>query len=167
MNLSGPTGGRRRLSRLIFTCRFRVELFSGAPLGWRVVQSGRNGIKVIAKTKGGKVVADEIEFEYQTEAWSKPARLVLEQTAYGMGRASVRAKLPDEHGVLCLDARGRVRFSVAGSAKLNDNLGTPTGSCVMQVCNGCAEISVQTRGESTVGVNAKGIPDAFCTVKGA
>jgi beta-galactosidase len=73
----------------------------------------------------------------------------------------------DAKGVLCLDARDQVRFSLAGTGKLIDNQGTPSGSRVVQVCNGRAEISVTSTSDFIVGASANNISDAFCTVHNA
>lgn len=138
-----------------------------AGLRWVVpFKAGKNHLKVVAKAASGKVVVDEIDFVYQTEVWGKPTRLILEEKSRAKGAVTVLAKLVDDKGVLCLDARDQVRFSVAGSAKLIDNRGTPSGSRVVQLCNGRAEISVQTSGGCTVGVSAKDVVDGFCVVEG-
>ena len=110
---------------------------------------------------------DEIDFIYQTEPWGKPVKLVLEEMSRTKGTVTVLAKLLDANGVLCLDARDQVRFSVAGTGRLIDNRGTPSGSRVVQVCNGRAEISVETTSGCTVGVSARDISDAYCTVRKA
>jgi beta-galactosidase len=142
--------------------------FPSAGLRWMVpFKTGHNHLRVVAKSATGKAITDEIDFEYQTQMWSKPARLVVEEKSRGKGTVTVAAKLLDEHGVLCLEARDEVRFSLAGAGKLIDNRGTPTGSRVVQLCNGRAEISVATTGACTVGVSAKGIPAGFCNIKTA
>lgn len=136
-----------------------------AGLRWVVpFKVGSNRLKVVARSSAGNMVVDEIAFVYQTEQWGKPATLALQEKSRGDGMVTVLATLLDAHGVLCLDARDQVRFSVAGSGKLIDNQGTPGGSRVVQLCNGRAEISLRTEGACTVGVSAKGIADAFCAI---
>jgi beta-galactosidase len=142
--------------------------FPCAGLRWQTAfKAGKNHLKVVAKTNAGKAISDEIDFVYQTEAWSKPAKLVLAEKSRVDRKVTVMATLLDAHGVLCLDARDQVRFSVAGSGRLIDNLGTPSGSRVVQLCNGRAEISVEAMGDCSVGVSAKNIADGFCTLRSA
>ena len=140
--------------------------FPAAGLRWMApLMAGQNHLRVVAKSSAGKTVMDEIDFAYQTQPWTKPARLVLKEKSRGDGKVTVEATLLDEHGVPCLDAKDQVRFWLAGSGKLIDNRGAPGGSRVVQLANGRAAISLETVGECTVGVGAKGILDAFVTVK--
>jgi len=121
---------------------------------FRVV-AGRNGV----------TVSDEIEFEYQTAKWGKPARFALAQIARDRDVVTIEATAFDAKGVLSLDARNVVRFSLAGSGSLIDNQGTSTGSRVVQLYNGRARISVRCNdGACTAGVTSEGIAPAFVTV---
>jgi beta-galactosidase len=156
--LNGKSVGSKRRAMQDFPC---------AGLRWEVpFMAGKNHLKVVAKAAGGKVVVDEIDFEYQTAEWSKPARLMLAETARAKDKVTVTAHLVDEHGVLCLEARDQVRFSLAGSGRLMDNLGTPGGSRVVQLANGRASITLEARGSCTVAVSAAGVKDGFCVVGG-
>jgi len=140
--------------------------FPAAGLRWMTpFTKGKNHLRVIAK-KGSKTVTDEIELLYQTETWGKPATLKLTEVSRSPDNVTVEAKLYDTNGVLCLDARNRVRFTLAGAGTLIDNLGTPRGSRVVQLYNGRAEISVRRAGENQciVAVNASGLPTASLTV---
>jgi beta-galactosidase len=140
--------------------------FPAAGLRWMTpFVAGANKLRVIAR-RGGVSVTDEIEFIYQTIPWEAPAALSLTELHRDSDKVTVEAKLYDAHGILCLDARNRVRFSLAGSGRLTDNLGTPTGSRVVELCNGRAEISLTRNagGRTTVAVTSPGLPDAFCTI---
>jgi beta-galactosidase len=143
--------------------------FPAAGLRWTTpFAPGKNTLRVVA-TKGGKTVTDEITFLYQTETWGAPAEMKLTEisrnTVAGKETVTVEAKLYDAKGVLCLDARNRLRFSIAGVGTLIDNRGTPKASRVVEMCNGRAEISlVRNDGASTVGVSATGIKPVFCTI---
>jgi len=78
---------------------------------------------------------------------------------------TVEAKLYDAKGVLCLDARNRLRFSMAGMGSLIDNRGTSKASRVVEMYNGRAEISLTRKdGGSVVGVSTAGIKPAFCNI---
>ena len=86
-------------------------------------------------------------------------------TIEGKPTVTVEAKLYDAKGILCLDARNRVRFTIAGEGTLIDNRGTPTGSRVVELYNGRAEISLLTNNSSSaVSVTAEKLKPAFVTV---
>ncbi len=140
--------------------------FPAAGLRWMTpFVEGTNKLRVVAK-KGEATVTDQIEFLYQTETWGKPTTLRLREIARTAGKVTVEAKLYDAKGILCLDARNQVRFSVGGDGQLIDNLGTARGSRVVQLCNGRAEISLERSPDSrsVVAVSASGIPPAFCDI---
>ena len=78
----------------------------------------------------------------------------------------MEAGLYDAKGVLCLDARNQVHFTIAGAGTLMDNRGTSRGSRVVQMYNGRAEISlIKHSGESVIAVSADKLNPAFCTVR--
>ncbi|AEU35467.1 glycoside hydrolase family 2 protein [Granulicella mallensis] len=139
--------------------------FPAAGLRWMAnFVPGKNHLRVIAK-KNGITLTDEIEFEYQTAKWGKPAKLVLRELAREGDKATVEATLIDANGVLCLDSHAIVHYTLAGSGKLIDNLGTSTGSRVVQMYNGRSQISLQrNNGANTVGVVTEGIPAAFVSI---
>ena len=143
--------------------------FPAAGLRWMTpFATGKNTLRVVG-TKNGKTVTDEISFLYQTETWGPPAELKLTErsrtTIDGKPTVTVEAKLYDAKGILCLDARNRVRFTIAGEGTLIDNLGTPTGSRVVELYNGRAEISLLTNNSSSaVSVTAEKLKPAFVTV---
>jgi beta-galactosidase len=118
---------------------------------------------VVAR-KQGVSVTDEIECEYQTEPWKEPAKFEILEV-HRMGETvTVEAKLYDAAGVLCLDSKMQVRFSVAGQGKLLDNLGTVRGSRLVQLSNGRAEVSTKRSDNCIVGIAAAGLPAAFCNI---
>jgi beta-galactosidase len=143
--------------------------FPAAGLRWMTpFAPGPNTLRVVA-TKGGKTVTDEIAFLYQTEPWGPPAEIKLTGrhggTVGGKETATLEARLYDAKGVLCLDARNRLRFSIAGVGTLIDNRGTTRGSRVVEMCNGRAEITViRNNGGSVVAVTTEGIKPAFCNI---
>jgi beta-galactosidase len=143
--------------------------FPAAGLRWMTRFSpGKNTLKVVA-SKAGKTVSDEISFLYQTEEWGAPAELKITERSRGSrdGKeiVTVEVKLYDAKGVLCLDARNRLRFTIAGLGTLIDNRGTVKASRVVELCNGRAEISLlRNDGGSVVGVSAEKLKPAFCTI---
>ena len=135
--------------------------FPAAGLRWLVkFRKGQNVIRAVGNDK----IEDEIRFVYQTEKWAKPAKLVLEQIKTGGDVVTVEAKLVDAKGVLCLDARNFVRFALVGDGTLIDNLGTSTTARKVQLYNGRAQISMQRKGRSVIGVASDGLPTAFLSV---
>jgi beta-galactosidase len=135
--------------------------FPAAGLRWLVqLKEGANQIKAIGR-KDGVEVKDEITQGYQTQKWEKPAKLILEKAKASVGVVTVLARAVDAKGVDCLDSRIVVRFGVTGDGKLLDNLGTSTGSRVVELYNGRALIDVQLSGASVVSVFSKGLPTAF------
>ncbi|NML22206.1 glycoside hydrolase family 2 protein [Pseudoflavitalea sp. G-6-1-2] len=136
--------------------------FPAAGLRWTAVFSkGQNEIRVIAK-KGKITVADTVSFRYQTEKWSKPAKLSLQKVSERDGVVTLEANLLDASGVNCLDAANWIRFKLAGDGKLIDNLGTSSGSNYVQLYNGRAIIRVKTNGgKSVVSATVETVPSAF------
>ncbi len=141
--------------------------FPCAGLRWLVkFKPGKNHLKVVAKPAAGKPLSDEFDFVYQTSEWSAPARFALTEKSRDAATVTLLATLLDQHGVLCLDARNQVRFSLAGNGKLIDNRGTSSGSRVVQLYNGRAEITMHRgAGDASVSVGAEGLPTALLTVK--
>lgn len=143
--------------------------FPAAGLRWMTLfVPGKNTLRVAA-SKDGKTVTDEIEFLYQTEPWGTPAAFKLSErsrtTIDGKEIVTVEARLYDAKGVQCLDARTRVRFTLAGTGTLIENLGTPTASREVEMYNGRAQISLaRNGGSSVVAICAARLPEAFCTI---
>jgi beta-galactosidase len=144
--------------------------FPAAGLRWMTpFNAGENTLRVVA-SKAGKTVTDEITFLYQTEAWGAPSEIRATERSRstaqdGKETVIVDAKLYDAKGVLCLDARNRIRFTIAGAGTLIDNRGTSSGSRVVEVANGRGEITlIRSGGGSVVGVTADGLKPAFCNI---
>ncbi|OQP67627.1 glycoside hydrolase [Niastella populi] len=136
--------------------------FPAAGLRWNVpLNNGMQQVKVIART-GKTVITDSIQFQYQTEKWSQPAKIVLEKTGEQNGIATLQVTLLDEKGVPCPDAASWIRFGLAGDGKLIDNQGTSTGSRLVQAYNGRAIIRVQTnKGRSVISAKSEGMKTVF------
>jgi beta-galactosidase len=140
--------------------------FPASGFHWNVaLQKGENKAKVVAK-KGKDVITDEISFVYQTEKWGKPAQLNLEKIEQKADTVTVQAKLLDDKGILCLDARNYIEFVLSGDGKLIDNQGTSTGSRKLQVYNGRAIIRIKTNnGNNITGVKSEGLKTVFLDIK--
>lgn len=136
--------------------------FPAAGLRWNVkLSKGQHRVKAIAYN-GKEVLQDEITFQYQTEKWGKPAKVLLETIWEDGGLARVQAKLVDDKGVQILDSRDWVRFGLAGDGTLIDNLGTSDGSRYVQFYNGRATIDVRlNKGKSVVSAKSGELATAF------
>jgi beta-galactosidase len=139
--------------------------FPAAGLRWLVAfKEGDNHLQVTAK-KNGTTVTDEVRFIYQTEKWDKPTQLQLKELRRNGDIVTVEARVLDAKGVTCLDSRARVRFELSGDGTLLDHLGTSTGSSVVEVYNGLAEISLlRNKGKSSVSVSSKGVSTALLSI---
>ncbi|MGF7230397.1 glycoside hydrolase family 2 protein [Arachidicoccus sp.] len=139
--------------------------YPASGLRWLVpLTGGEHHFKVIAQ-KGNTVVSDEIVQEYQTAKWGKPSRLLLKVMAIKNDTATIEAKLCDAKNILCLDARNKVRFGLTGDGDLLDDLGTSSGSRVVEMYNGRAIIKVKlNEGKSMFSVASAGIPTSFTTL---
>ena len=151
--LNGKSVGVHKRESLDFPC---------AGLRWKIAfLAGENTLLAEGKDASGHTVTDTIHFHYQTEAWGEPSELRLLQLGRVNDVVRVEATLHDGKGVLCLDARDRVRFTLAGEGQLVDNLGTVGGSRVVELANGRAWIGVKGAAASTaVGVTCKGVVPA-------
>ena len=124
--------------------------FPAAGLRWNVVlKDGPNRLRAVAKSAAGELV-DELTVGYQSKAWGKPARLTLSELAQKDGVVTIEARMADAEGVPCLDCSNIVRFGMVGDGQLLDNLGTSTGSRVVQMYNGRAQISAKVTGHKAV-----------------
>ncbi|MBE9600206.1 glycoside hydrolase family 2 TIM barrel-domain containing protein [Pedobacter sp. MC2016-24] len=145
----------------------KSQNFPAAGLRWLVnFNEGNNTIKVVATSKDGKVVTDEISQQYQTAKWGKPAKITLEQVSEKDGIAVIEARLYDASNVLCLDAVNYVTFGLTGDGHLIDDQGTSNGSRKVQLYNGRAVISVDlNKGKNVASVKTDGLPTGFLTIK--
>ena len=139
--------------------------FPAAGLRWICkFAPGKNTLRAVSGNSNLEVT-DEVTFTYQTEKWGKPALLKLAEMSRNAGVVTVEARIFDAQNVPCLDARNRVRFSLAGAGTLVDNLGTPTGSRLLELYNGRAVISfAHNSGPSEIAVTSDGVSAALLTV---
>ena len=136
--------------------------FPAAGLRWMVVpNAGQNKVEVVAY-KNGKEVKDAISFDYETRKWKSPVDMELKLVKTDEDIATVEVKVYDENGVQVLDSQNWVRFGLTGDGELLKNMGTTTGSELLQLYNGRAVIRVkQNNGENIVSVKSEGLPTQF------
>ena len=172
--------GQERLVRVYSNCS-SVELFlngesagmkkrdprdfPAAGLRWSVkFKPGENELRAEAR-QNGNVLNDRVEFVYQTETWGTPHNLQLTIEQKSPELTTVRATIHDFNGIRCLDSRAQVRFSLAGDGRLRDNLGTPSGSRVVQMANGRASISIDHSAMTFIAVQSSGVRSAFLSLQ--
>ncbi len=173
--------GEEKLVKVFSNCR-EVELFvngvsagikqrnsadfPAAGLRWIVkLNEGANTLRAVGKSAVAEV-ADEIPVAYQTASWSQPSKLTLSEISRSNDVVTIEARVFDQAGVPCLDAASIVRFGLTGDGRLLDNLGTSTGSRVVQLYNGRAQISLQLTGSAAVAsIASEGIKTEFLTVE--
>lgn len=138
--------------------RRNVSDYPAAGLHWMVkFKQGENKLRAVSKG-----VSDELTVGYQTKKWNKPAKLKLEEIAQKDGISTMEVRMLDANDVPCLDCCNIVRFGLAGDGRLIDNLGTSTGSRVVQLYNGRATIQCEiTNYKACVSVSSEGRKPQF------
>jgi beta-galactosidase len=139
--------------------------FPAAGLHWLVrFKPGLNQLKGVGHAKG-VTVEDEVAINFQVEKWGAGLQIEVREVGREGGRVKVEARLLDANHHVCLDARDRVLFRLAGDGTLLDNLGTSTGSHRVELYNGRAEISLMRNdGNSVLSVHCKALPTAFLAI---
>jgi beta-galactosidase len=151
--LNGTSLGFKRRNSQDFPC---------AGLRWSpTFRPGGNTLRAIAR-RGAATIEDEVQFTYQTEAWGAPALLTIGRQSTSAASIMIEARLLDSRGNVCLDARNRVRFGIAGGGRFNDNRGTAAGSRVIELYNGRVAIEVLPGAQpSVISIQCEGVADAF------
>lgn len=117
--------------------------FPAAGLRWMVkLREGKNQIKAVSKN-GKELLTDEIEQEYQTQAWGKPTKLQVEEIKREDDVITVQAKVLDKDGILCLDAKNWIYFDATGDGELIIDQGTSIGARKVQAYNGRALVRLR------------------------
>ncbi|MEN1679706.1 MAG: glycoside hydrolase family 2 TIM barrel-domain containing protein [Planctomycetota bacterium] len=136
--------------------------FPAAGLRWRVaLKEGDNELVARAEV-GGATLVDELRVHYQTRPSGGVDRLVLDVLSDSADRTKIRVTAVDTSGTRCLDAKNRIRFSIAGDGELVADLGVPGGSRVIELANGAAEAVISKgTGGAIVGASSEGLPSVF------
>ena len=140
--------------------------FPAAGLCWGVkFKEGTNTLRAVGYRDGAELT-DEISLAYQTTRWGKPLKFTFSEIAQSNDVVTVEARVFDKDGVPCLDAANTVRFGLTGDGRLLENLGTSTGSRVVQLYNGRAQINLQLTGPAAMAsVSSDGIKTVFLPVE--
>ncbi|WP_153848002.1 glycoside hydrolase family 2 protein [Sphingobacterium paramultivorum] len=140
--------------------------FPAAGLRWMVkLNEGNNQIKAVAKN-GREILVDEIEQQYQTKKWGKPAKLLVEQIATEGEVITVQAQIVDDTNTPCLDAKDWIYFGSTGDGQLIVDQGTSTGSKKVQAYNGRALIKLRLpSGKAVVSGRMEGSKSTLLTIE--
>ncbi|WET69280.1 glycoside hydrolase family 2 TIM barrel-domain containing protein [Sphingobacterium sp.] len=140
--------------------------FPAAGLRWMVkLNEGNNQIKAVAKN-GREILVDEIEQQYQTKKWGKPAKLLVEQIATEGEVITVQAQIVDDTNTPCLDAKDWIYFGSIGDGQLIVDQGTSTGSKKVQAYNGRALIKLRLpSGKAVVSGRMEGSKSTLLTIE--
>lgn len=140
--------------------------FPAAGLRWMVkLNEGNNQIKAVAKN-GREILVDEIEQQYQTKKWGKPAKLLVEQIAAEGEVITVQAQIVDDTNTPCLDAKDWIYFGSTGDGQLIVDQGTSTGSKKVQAYNGRALIKLRLpSGTAVVSGRMEGSKSTLLTIE--
>lgn len=115
--------------------------FPGLGLRWDVnLSEGRNRVVAVCAGTGDAAVRDSLDFNYTSAVAGRPEQIALTAKQLPNGNLLVEARLLDGNRRQSLGAADRVYFNSQGGGHLMVDLGTPTGSRVIQAANGYAAI---------------------------
>ncbi len=83
---------------------------------------------------------DTLNINYTYKKSGTPSEIKLTYKILQNGNYLITATVVDKEKLRCLDYSKRIYFSLDGSGKLLENLGTPTGSSIIEAANGQAQI---------------------------
>jgi len=108
---------------------------------WDVMfAEGENRIDAAGSDGAGGIVKDSLIVRYTHEKHGAPNALLLSSEPLPGGNVKLTVKAVDKDGRLCLSARDRVYFTSEGPGHLSADLGTPTGSRVIELSSGIGRI---------------------------
>lgn len=141
--------------------------FPAAGLRWMTpLREGENQVRAVGEVDGKQVV-DEVVVRYQSTPWKQVSLLEMRLVDESPEAATVRVRAVDAAGTHCLDAKNRLRFTLAGDAELVANLGTARASRVVELANGEAEITVRkSDSDSILCVSSSGVESQFFVIGG-
>ncbi|HOI28695.1 MAG TPA: glycoside hydrolase family 2 TIM barrel-domain containing protein [Melioribacteraceae bacterium] len=118
-----------------------ITKFPASGLSWSVnFSSGKNILKAVGFCEIGKSAEHQFEVNYSYEKHGTADKIILSYERLKNGNYLITATAVDINGNRALDYNRRIYFSSLGSGELLQNLGTPTGSSVIEMANGKAVI---------------------------
>jgi beta-galactosidase len=125
-----------------------VTSFPAQGLRWQVpLREGENALAARCipgegNAAAGTMPADSLTVRYTTVKWGTATRIAVATRASDDGALLLDATLVDAQGRTCQDCAQRIYFSHQGAGRMAADLGTPTGSRVIEAANGRATIRV-------------------------
>jgi len=117
--------------------------FPANNLRWQVpFVGGENQLVAIGYKEGEEIARDSLNINYHYDRHGAPEQVNLSATALPNGNLLIEAIMADKKGRRVLDYEKRMYFSADGAGDLTINMGTPTGSQVLEMANGRAAIEL-------------------------
>ncbi len=118
-----------------------IEDYPASGFHWDVnFIAGKNNLEAVGYVKGGDVTRDTHELRYIIGKPGTPEIIKLSSSPLPNSHLLVHAVIVDEQGELCPQYNQRVYFNLNGPGELKRNMGTPTGSDVIEFASGKAAI---------------------------
>jgi beta-galactosidase len=128
-----------------------IRDFPASGLRWDVdFLEGENTLIAAGYRKGKQVAADTVVVRYSYRKNQQADNIILSSERLDGGDLLITALAIDKNGQRCLDYNKRVYFSSDGSGKLCVDNGTPTGSSVIEMANGKAQIRFRPAAGTTI-----------------
>lgn len=117
--------------------------FPSLGLRWKEnLSSGTHIVKAIAYLKK-EILEDSYEFLYTSRKWREPAFIKSKYIKSCDNKLLWEIEVLDSENNICLDFEKKVRFSASGISPLIINMGTSTGSKLIECSNGRANIELK------------------------
>ncbi len=119
-----------------------VTSFPAQGLRWQLpLREGANALAARCAPGGdGSPPTDSLVVRYTTTKWGTATRIEVRTRPLDDGALLLEATLVDAQGRTCQECEQRVYFSHQGAGRMAADLGTPTGSRVIEAANGRATI---------------------------
>ena len=118
-----------------------ITKFPASGLTWKVkFNEGQNKLEATGFDDNKQVTKDEMEVTYTSVKNGVPNDILIKAEKLKNGNYIITATAVDSKGRRCLDYNSRVYFSSMENGELLENYGTPTGSSVIEMANGQAQI---------------------------
>lgn len=118
-----------------------IRKFPASGLTWMVnFNEGSNKLKATGYNNKFRTAFDSLTVFYTYKKAGIPNDIKLFSKKLPNGNYLITAIVEDKNGQRCLDYSKRIYFSADGSGKLLENLGTNTGSSIIEAANGKAQI---------------------------
>ncbi len=119
-----------------------ITKFPAAGLTWDLMfDTGKNVLKAVGYHQGQEVT-DMMSVNYRYTKNEAAKKLELSYKKLENGNYLITALAKDQNGLRCLDYENRVYFQCLNGGRTKKSLGTPTGSEVIEMANGKAQIEI-------------------------